>query len=283
MLNFFVVALTFGDSASVRVITQPEAPWPFDNFEPYIDEETMRLHYTRHWTGYIRSYNNALLELANITGFHHLTMLSVGELLARLDEVPAGLRAAFQNQGGGYLNHLLYFENLRTERQKGGVLPQLKSKVLDILAQRKNLNEEQTKNLREQFLERSKDGVLGEGPLLYYINEAFGNFDRFKEALTVAGATVFGSGWGWLVYDCRETGPFLSVIQTANQDWPQFLNPKHFPLLGVDVWEHAYYLKHQNRRGDYIENWWRLIDWYRVQQRFTEAQSWCNQILRKHD
>jgi Fe-Mn family superoxide dismutase len=104
------------------------------------------------------------------------------------------------------------------------------------------------------------DGDLGSA-----IDEAFGDFGSFQEEFKNAGVNRFGSGWSWLVHD----GSGLAVVSTANQDSP--VSDGQTPLLGVDVWEHAYYLKYQNRRPDYIDAWWNVVNWDEVAQRFSAA------------
>jgi Fe-Mn family superoxide dismutase len=104
------------------------------------------------------------------------------------------------------------------------------------------------------------DGDLGSA-----IDDAFGSFDSFRGELKDAGVNRFGSGWAWLVHD----GSGLAVTSTANQDSP--ISGGQTPLLGVDVWEHAYYLKYQNRRPDYIDAWWNVVNWPEVARRFDSA------------
>ena len=104
------------------------------------------------------------------------------------------------------------------------------------------------------------DGALGEA-----IDSAFGSFDDFKTKLKETGVNQFGSGWSWLVHD----GSGLAIVGTPNQDTP--LSNGQTPLLGVDVWEHAYYLKYQNRRPDYIDAWWNVVNWPEVGARFGAA------------
>lgn len=108
------------------------------------------------------------------------------------------------------------------------------------------------------------------GSLAIALSKNFGSFDGFKTAFSDAAKTRFGSGWAWLVYKNDNT---LVVSSTANQDNPlmDIADVKGFPLIGLDVWEHAYYLKYQNMRGDYINNWWNLVNWELVQKRFDEV------------
>ncbi len=104
------------------------------------------------------------------------------------------------------------------------------------------------------------------GEIADSINSTFGSFDGFKEKLAAAATTRFGSGWAWLV----KSGGKLDVISTANQDSP--IMEGKFPVMGLDVWEHAYYLKYQNRRPDYINAWWNVVSWQEVNRRLREGK-----------
>jgi Fe-Mn family superoxide dismutase len=104
------------------------------------------------------------------------------------------------------------------------------------------------------------------GPIADAINQAFGSFDAFKAAFNDAGVKRFGSGWTWLVADRNGK---LSVISTANQDSP--LMDGLYPIMGNDVWEHAYYLKYQNRRPDYLNAWWNVVNWDEINRRYQKA------------
>lgn len=108
----------------------------------------------------------------------------------------------------------------------------------------------------------SPSGELGSA-----IDTVFGSFDKFQETFTTNALTQFGSGWSWLVWD----GTKLAAVKKPNQDSP--LMDGHIPLLGCDVWEHAYYLKYQNKRPDYVKEWWNTVDWDAVAARFNEAKS----------
>jgi Fe-Mn family superoxide dismutase len=103
------------------------------------------------------------------------------------------------------------------------------------------------------------------GALADAINSTFGSFDEFKEKMNATGAAQFGSGWAWLVHD----GSGLAVVSTANQDNP--VSSGQTPLLGVDVWEHAYYLKYQNKRPDYIDAFWNVVNWSKVGEGFSKV------------
>ena len=110
------------------------------------------------------------------------------------------------------------------------------------------------------------------GKLSEAINKTFGSFDAFKTAFGDAAKARFGSGWAWLLV--KNDGS-LAISSTPNQDNPlmDFAETKGAPILGLDVWEHAYYLKYQNKRPDYINAWWNLVNWEYVQKRFAEASS----------
>ena len=106
------------------------------------------------------------------------------------------------------------------------------------------------------------------GSLADAINDTFGGVDELKQLVNDAGVKRFGSGWTWLVWD----GTGLAVYSTANQDSPTMKDWDDVPLLGIDVWEHAYYLTYQNRRPDYLKAWWDVVNWNAVQQRFDQAK-----------
>lgn len=199
--------------------TLPDLPYAYDALEPHIDEETMKLHHDKHHNAYVNNANAAL------EGHEELQKLTVEELLAQLDDVPADIKTALRNNAGGHANHSLFWKVLSPN---GGGEP---------------------------------TGVLADD-----IKQAFGSFDEFKELLETAATGQFGSGWAWLVVDNGE----LKVTSTANQDSP--LMEGQTPILGVDVWEHAYYLNYQNRRPDYVKAFWNLVDWAEVAKRYEEVK-----------
>ena len=194
--------------------TLPALPYAYNALEPYIDEETMRIHHTKHHQAYIDNVNKAL-EGTEFDG------KPIEEIIKGLDKLPEKIRTAVRNNGGGHYNHSIFWEIMG---------PNGKGKP--------------------------------EGALLNQIEKDFGSFEAFQEAFETAGKTQFGSGWAWLVI---ENGK-LSVEKTANQDNP--LSQGKVPLMGADVWEHAYYLKYQNRRPDYLKNWWHTVNWDEVAKHF---------------
>jgi Fe-Mn family superoxide dismutase len=192
----------------------PALPYDYDALEPHIDEATMRVHHDKHHQAYVDKVN-AALEGTDLAG------KPIEEVIANLGQVPDDKRTPVRNNGGGHLNHTLFWESMSPD---GGGQP---------------------------------DGALAAA-----IDSAFGSFGDFQGKLKDAGVNQFGSGWAWLVHD----GSGVAVLSTANQDNP--LSDGKTPLLGVDVWEHAYYLKYQNRRPDYIDAWWNTVNWANVAERF---------------
>jgi Fe-Mn family superoxide dismutase len=195
----------------------PPLPYDYAALEPHIDEQTMRLHHDKHHQAYVDKANGAL------DGTEH-DGKPIEEVIANLDALPADIKGVVRNNGGGHLNHSLFWESMSPS---GGGEPS--------------------------------------GDLASAISDAFGSFDAFKEQFEAAGANQFGSGWAWLVVD----GGALKVTSSANQDNP--ITNGQTPLLGNDVWEHAYYLKYNNRRPEYLKAWWNVVDWGKVAERFAAA------------
>jgi len=195
----------------------PPLPYDYAALEPHIDEQTMRLHHDKHHQAYVDKANGAL------DGTEH-DGKPIEEVVANLDALPDNIRGVVRNNGGGHLNHSLFWESMSPD---GGGEPA--------------------------------------GDLAGAIDDAFGSFDAFKEQFEAAGVGQFGSGWAWLVVD----GGALKVTSSANQDNP--VTNGQAPLLGNDVWEHAYYLKYNNRRPEYLKAWWNVVDWGKVAERFAAA------------
>jgi superoxide dismutase, Fe-Mn family len=200
--------------------TLPELPYAYNALEPHIDEQTMRVHHTKHHQTYVDKLNAALEKHPS------LGSETVEELLRNISSVPEDIRTAVRNHGGGHHNHTFFW------------------KVMS-------------------------PGAVGEQPseeLAQAINERFGSFEKFKQEFSDAALNRFGSGWAWLVLDNGE----LSIISTANQDSP--LMEGKTPLLGLDVWEHAYYLKHQSARAAYVNSWWNVVNWPQVNKNYLDAR-----------
>lgn len=198
-------------------IILPKLPYAYDALEPYIDAETMTIHHDKHHATYVANVNAALEKHPEIG--ENLTTL-----LADVETIPADIRQAVINNGGGHLNHALFWELLSPEKQEP---------TAEVLAA---------------------------------IEETFGSFDKFKTVFTQAATTRFGSGWAWLVVN--QEGK-LEVVSTANQDTPISQGKK--PILALDVWEHAYYLKYRNVRPDYIKAFFDIINWSKVAELYAEA------------
>jgi Fe-Mn family superoxide dismutase len=195
----------------------PELPYSYDALEPYIDAQTMEIHFTKHHAGYVNNLNNAVAG-SDLEG------KSLEELLPNISSLPVAVR----NNGGGHFNHSLFWSIMG--KGKGG----------------------------------NPSGKLGDD-----INATFGSFDNFKTEFSKAAATRFGSGWAWLLVKDGK----LVISSTPNQDNPlmDVAEVKGTPVLGLDVWEHAYYLKYQNRRPEYIENFFNVVNWYAVADRYAKA------------
>ncbi len=198
----------------------PELGFAHDALEPHIDARTMEIHHGKHHAGYTSKLNAALEAHADLHG------KSAIELVSDLDALPADIRGAVRNNGGGYVNHALFWDVMTP----GGA-----------------------------------DAPGGD--LAAAIDAAFGSLDDFKAKFQGAAGGQFGSGWGWL---CSDGSGTLSVVATANQDSPHMQGLT--PILGVDVWEHAYYLNYQNRRPDYLAAFWNVVNWDRVAARYEAAK-----------
>lgn len=199
--------------------TLPELPYAYDALEPFFDEETMHLHHDKHHQTYVNNLNAAIEKHPE---FFDKT---VEELVAYLDRLPEDIRVAVRNNGGGHLNHTMFWEWLAPNA-----------------------------------------GGAPTGDIAAAIDEAFGSFDDFKAEFRAAATGRFGSGWAWLVLDYGK----LKVVSTANQDNP--ISDGQIPVLGLDVWEHAYYLKYHNVRPDYIEAFFNLINWDKVNELYAKAK-----------
>ena len=185
----------------------PALPYDYKALEPYIDEATMHYHHDKHHQAYVDKLNAVVAKHAV------LQKGKLEDLMKNLDslDIPESDKKAFRNNGGGHLNHTLYFEVMGPQKQ-----------------------------IDETLLSR--------------IKQTFGSLETMQEEFNNNALTQFGSGWSWLVED---TGGNLKLYSTANQDSPYIQG--HKPIIGLDVWEHAYYLKYQNKRGDYIKAWWRVL------------------------
>jgi Fe-Mn family superoxide dismutase len=197
--------------------TLPPLPYAPDALEPHIDKLTMEIHHGKHHNAYVTNLNKALESAPALAG------KTIEELLANnCAIVPENIRTAVRNNGGGHINHSMFW------------------KIMGPHA-----------------------GGAPVGKVAQAIVGTFGSFDTFKEKFNAAGVGRFGSGWAWLL----KTASGLEIISTPNQDSP-IMEGKN-PVFGCDVWEHAYYLKYQNRRPDYLAAWWNVVNWKEIENRFN--------------
>jgi Fe-Mn family superoxide dismutase len=200
-------------------IELPPLPYDYNALEPHIDTQTMQIHHDKHHAAYVNNLNAALEK------HPELNSQSAEDLIRDLNSVPEDIRTAVRNNGGGHVNHTMFWQIMGPN---GGGEP---------------------------------TGALADA-----INDSFGSFEAFKDQFQKAGVGRFGSGWVWLV---RGNDGKLQITSTANQDNP--LSEGLYPVLGNDVWEHAYYLNYQNRRPDYLQAWWNVVNWEEVSRRFEQA------------
>lgn len=193
-----------------------ELDYSYDALEPYIDAKTMEIHHSKHHKAYADKFNAAIKD-------KDFENKSAEEIVANWKDAPDDIKMSIRNNGGGYINHNLFWEILKKD-------------------------------------------VPFEGEIADAIKSKWGNFDKFKEEFTQAAITQFGSGWAWLVVNNAE----LEIVKTPNQDTPLTEGKK--PILALDVWEHAYYLKYQNKRPEYIENFFNVINWKKVNELYLEVK-----------
>jgi len=196
--------------------TLPELPYAYDALEPHYDEETLRIHHTKHHNTYVTKLNPAA-ENAGVAD------KSLEDILANIDSIPEDKRGPVRNHAGGVWNHTFFWESMAPNA-----------------------------------------GGKPTGELLSAVEAKWGSFDAFQEAFSTAAASHFGSGWAWLVVN--KSGE-LEIVDTHDQRCPLSFGLK--PLLTIDVWEHAYYLKFRNVRPDWIKAFWSLVNWNKVQERFS--------------
>ncbi len=194
----------------------PPLPYSYDALEPYIDAQTMEIHYTKHHQAYVNNLNAAL------ENYPALQKKSLEDLIESLETLPEAIITAVKNNAGGHFNHSLFW-----------------------------------------LLMKKNGGGNPKGHIAQAIKQKFGSFDVFKTQFNEAAKKVFGSGWAWLALD--KEGDLVGVA-TPNQD--ALLMAGLQPIMGLDVWEHAYYLKYQNRRPDYINAWWNVINWDQVEDNY---------------
>jgi superoxide dismutase, Fe-Mn family len=199
--------------------TLPELPYAYNALEPFMDEETLRIHHTKHHQTYVTRLNEAI---ANAPELKDTTLEA---LLSKPENIPNSVRTAVINNGGGHFNHSVFWTVLGPNSAK-----------------------EPSGEIRKAIVDE------------------FGHFSNFKEKLTDAAVKHFGSGWGWLCLDAKKK---LVITSTHDQETP--LSHQMQPLLVIDVWEHAYYLKYRNMRASFVEAIWNIVNWDEVNRRYRES------------
>lgn len=201
--------------------TLPPLPYAYNALEPFIDAQTMEIHYTKHHKGYVDKLNDA-----NPAGINY--SVSDAEKCKAIDQATVPL---VRNNLGGHYNHSLFWTLLKPNATDAPDLP--------------------------------------EGKLAEAINKNFKSFDDFKKEFSEKATKIFGSGWCWLIVDDKNN---LKITTTPNQDNPlmKVAADHGRPVLALDVWEHAYYLKHQNKRADYIADWWHVVNWKKAEELYVQ-------------
>lgn len=202
----------------------PKLSYSYQDIEPYIDKDTMKIHYNKHHLTYINNLNKAISEDYNMNN------LSLERIIEKVDIKYPFIR----NNAGGVYNHNIFWEIL---------IPPSKFK-------------NPSKKMDKIF------------------SDNFGSFNSFKKKFSECSIKLFGSGWIWLCIDDKKN---LFICSTPNQDNPMMrkINYKGIPILGLDVWEHAYYLKYQNRRKDYVSSFWNIINWEKVEDNYENYIKHC--------
>ncbi|KAI0338831.1 manganese superoxide dismutase [Trametopsis cervina] len=195
--------------------TLPDLPYAYDALEPFISRQIMELHHKKHHQTYVNALNAAEQAYAK----------------ASTPKERIALQAALKFNGGGHINHSLFWKNLAPASSEG----------------------------------KGNGGSLRDGPLKQAIDATWGSLDALKKEFNTTTAGIQGSGWGWLGWN--PSTKRLEVATTANQD-PLLT---HVPIIGVDVWEHAFYLQYLNVKVDYLNAIWSVINWDEAEKRFAEA------------
>lgn len=197
----------------------PILNYSYDEFEPYIDAETMYIHYTKHHQTYVNNINNILKSTCT-------PFLPIEKLIMNLNSLKIEKKIVLCNNAGGHFNHILFWKGLKKDTSLKGNLKKL-------------------------------------------IEEQFGSFEEFQNQFNHIAVSLFGSGWIWLILKNNR----LSIVTTVNQDNPLMKDSVTnvcvgYPIIALDVWEHAYYLRYKNKRIDYIKSFWKIINWDEATHRF---------------
>jgi len=198
----------------------PNLPYSYNALEPFIDEQTMMIHHTKHHQAYIDKLNKAIEQNNN--------SFDLETIFKSISKTDINIR----NNGGGHYNHSLFWQLMKSNPTSA---------------------------------ENKPIGKLADD-----INKTFISFEQFKKEFSEKALKIFGSGWCWLI---KQQDGNLKITSTANQDNPLMdtAQDKGIPILALDIWEHAYYLKYQNKRTDYIANWWHVVNWNKAEELFKKA------------
>jgi Fe-Mn family superoxide dismutase len=199
----------------IKKVSIESLPYSYDSLTSFIDSETMKTHYTKHYKGYVDKLN---VELEKVKGKD----IDLEEIITKISK----FNNKVKNNGGGAFNHALFWKMLSPQKQ------------------------------------------IIQNPIKKEIEKNFGSFEKFKEKFEEESKNRFGSGWVWLIL--TNNGK-LKIVSTSNQDNPLMNTEKErgYPLLGLDVWEHAYYLKYKNKRDNYVKNFWKVVNWGFVNDQYT--------------
>lgn len=205
-------------SSPDKPFTLAPLPYSYDALEPYIDKQTMEIHYTKHHQAYVNKLNET----------PSTNMDYMSDDMTKCKHVDAATSLVIRNNLGGHVNHTLFWTLLKPNKEGKANQPSEK--------------------------------------LAEAINKDFGSFEEFKKQFSEKALKIFGSGWCWLI---EQHGKLL-ITTTANQDNPlmKIAEQQGKIVMALDIWEHAYYLKYQNKRADYITNWWNIANWDRAEELF---------------
>ncbi|CAM9692836.1 unnamed protein product [Ascophyllum nodosum] len=234
-LGWLSVSVLMSLGSQAQNIPVPPLPYDYSALVPFIGEHALKVHHLGIHASFTSQLNAVLEKMRWDPQLKHLAKMGVDELLHNLDSVPEEYQGVVRHAGGGFVNHDLFWNVLSPW---GGHPPGPESDTTQ------------------------------ERHLAAAIDESFGSFSEMQYAFSSAASAFSGSGWAFLYYDSE--GKDLDLVVTNNNDTPA-MNPKTTPILVLDLWEHAYYLDHENRKDMYITYFWGSVDWARVATRYAEA------------
>lgn len=239
MLRHGLLCSTLSVLSRAQFLPLPELPYQFEELEPHFSGDELRRHHKEVFGHYVERFNSALARVRHTSAYRRILKdEGIDGLLRRIREVPSkGLQRQVRQDGGGYLNHELFFRTLRPCRDLS----------------------------TGDDAEHKINGP--EGTLFTAIESSFGSFTEFRNEFSSIAQHICGSGWAWLVADLSTVGRgglSLRIVETAANDHPLILSESYVPFLCLDVWEHAYFGQFHNNRKNYIEAWWNLVNWDEV-------------------